>query len=370
MEPRPQRPRNMPGHPGGHPGGQPAQPSTPSGGVPGAPEGVDPATFIAPSRTDYDYSPLDLAPSGQRRRRQFVAAAVGGLVVLLIATLAFLGFLLFRDDNPTDGDAQLAARQTEVAMREATLDAEQTAVAGSGDQTPTAEDAAGETPTTPPGGATETPPSDATQPADAPTEPAEATTAASGSGSGPTSEELAALLPPESEAPAGLDTLVDNELDFDGVVEALGGSRPARANLEEWGWSGNAARQFNPSDPEAVDPEGLSVLTVSIHGFATSQAAAEALPFFSDILANNGYEEVDAPKVGDRARMLTIAQEDGSTEIALYVQAGQLLYRVTGVSAAGDPTETVTSIMSGMLDAAARAGHGVPLALATRERRL
>src|SRR5690606_36825441 len=94
MEPRPQRPRQpqggqQPRQPGQGQGGTPPPQHPQQGGAPdfdtqAYPQGYDPSAFVAPPRTDYDYSPLDLAPPGQRRRRQIIAGVIGALAVILI----------------------------------------------------------------------------------------------------------------------------------------------------------------------------------------------------------------------------------------------------------------------------------------------
>ncbi len=357
MEPRPQRPRSQIGpQPQGQPapgvsGGQP-----PHGGRPGQGgyvEGADPATFIAPARTDYDYSPLDLAPPGQRRRRQFVAAAVGGLTVLLLGAIAVFGYLLLRDE-PADDNNDVIAAQTELAESRATIAAQETIVAqAAAEQTALAQGAGAGTPTPPPAtqspageGAAETPAAVATEPpARTPADAAEGATEAL------TPEELSALLPEAGDIPGGLDAVTDNERDQAGVVEALGGGRPAEQNLETWGWTGNVERVFSASDPEALEAEATTFLSVSVHGFATPADAAEALPFFSDILVDaNGYEEVDAPALGDEARLLQLVSEDGTTNVALYVQEGTVLYRIGGASTGGDPTQDVIDTATVILE--------------------
>jgi len=352
MEPRPQRPRTQISPSQGRPQGQSGPGASgqhlPQGGRPGPGEygaGEDPASFIAPSRTDYDYSPLDLAPPGQRRRRQFVAATVGGLTVLLLGAIAVFGYLLLRDEPADSDQSDLIAAQTEAAELRATAAAAETIVAqAAAEQTAVAQGpiatpppAATEPPAgAPAAGATQAP---ATTPADAPA----ANTAQ-------TPEELAALLPAADAAPAGLDTADDTELDQAGVVEALGGGRPAEQNLETWGWTGNAQRVFSPSDPEAIAADATTFLSASVHGFATPEAAAEALPFFSDILVDGGWEEVEAPDLGDAARMLQTVNEDGSTNVALYIQEGTVLYRIGGSSIEGDPTQDVTDMATSILE--------------------
>ena len=356
MEPRPQRPRTQIGPPQGRPQGQPgpgaSEQQPPQGGRSGPGEygaEADPASFIAPSRTDYDYSPLDLAPSGQRRRRQFVAATIGGLTVLLLGAIAVFGYLLLRDE-PTNGDqSEVIAAQTEVAQQRATLSAQETIVAqAAAEQTAVAQGPGATSAATPPV-ATE-PPAEA--PAAGATQPPATTRAdAPAANTAQTPEELAALLPGADAVPAGLDAAADTELDQAGVVEALGGGRPAEQNLETWGWTGNAQRVFSPSDPEALEADATTFLSASVHGFATPAAAAEALPFFSDILVDGGWEEVEAPNLGDAARMLQTVNEDGSTNVALYIQDGTVLYRIGGSSTGGDPTQDVTDLATSILEA-------------------
>jgi hypothetical protein len=122
MEPRPQRPRQpQGGHPQqpGNPSGAGSPPSQSQGPIPlpdqdphGYPQGYEPGGYTAPPRTDYDYSPLDLAPPGQRRRRQIIAGVIGALAVILIGVLIVSGWMLLRDDDPDD-NGNLVAVATE-----------------------------------------------------------------------------------------------------------------------------------------------------------------------------------------------------------------------------------------------------------------
>lgn len=362
MEPRPQRPRP----PVGQGAPSPQQPNAPGSGLqrPGPgdyPEGVDPTTFIAPSRTEYDYSPLDLAPPGQRRRRQFVAAAIGGFSVLLLGALAIFGYLILRDEEPSGTNDDVIAAQTEVAQSRATIAAQETVVAqAAADQTAVAggdSTAPAGTPSAAPTAASGAPPTDA---AAQPTTPPDGATTgqptAPAAGAADTSgaldqEQLTALLPDVAAAPAGLDTPTDTQRDLATVVGALGGGRLAETNLTTWGWTGNVERSFNASDPAVIEAGATAFLSVSVHGFATPQAASEALPFFSDILVEGGYQELDAPQLGDSARLLQIQNEDGTTNIALYVQDGTVLYRVGASSTGGDPTTDAVNVMTTILEA-------------------
>ncbi len=193
----------------------------------GYPEGVDPAAFIAPPRTEYDYSPLDLAPPGQRRKRQLIAAAIGALSVLLLGALLVFGWMLIRDDSNTDdpgNDRVAVATEPGENQPAGTPPAES-------DAAPT------EAATTPPE-PTQAPAAEV-QPTAPPAAPADAAA-------------LTALLPTADSLPAGFDAGTDSQRDLAGVVEALGGSRSAQQALETWGWAGNVERSFNVADPAAI----------------------------------------------------------------------------------------------------------------------
>ena len=352
MEPRPQRPRTVGGQGqpqlarGGAPGGQAA-----AGDYPPGAEGADPTTFIAPSRTEYDYSPLDLAPPGQRRRRQIVAAAVGLLTLLLLGAVGVFAYLLVRDEGPGAG-SNLAASQTEVARDSATVAAQQTLVAQSAAQETAA---AGGVPASPDAATAASDPEEEAAGADATreaTEPRVATGAGAGRNAdeAPTADELTALLPDQALMPEDLTDIVDTERSLEEVVQALGGEPEVEQSLEEWGWSGNVERIFNAPDPSALAADAPVSVSVSLHGFRDEDAAGDALPVYADALASAGYEEIDAPNLGDSAQMLRATQEDGTQVVALYIQQGNVLYRIGGASPGGDPTAVVTDVAEQLLE--------------------
>lgn len=284
--------------------------------------------------------------------------------MLLLGALAVFGYLILRDEQPPETDDVIAA-QTEVAQRRATLAAEETIVAqAASEQTVVAQ---GGSSATPPPAAAPTTASDTDGATDAaPTDPAgdqaeptpapgEAATEPAAAGATDTSgaltpEQLTAFLPDAAAAPAGLDDVSDDARDLATVVEALGGTRAAETSLTTWGWTGNVERKFNASDPAVIEEGATSFLVVSVHGFATPDAASEALPFFSDILVNGGgYQELDAPQLGDNARLLQ-KDEDGTTNVALYVQDGTVLFRIGASSTGGDPTTDAEDIMTTILE--------------------
>lgn len=335
MEPRPQRPRSTT-----TPGGM--QQSAPQPGGSSSPQqtqhyqdrGDIGGSFIAPPRTEYDYSPLDLAPPAQRRKRQLVGGVIVALVVLVIGALAVFGYLLLRDDKPSDNG--LAPTQTAIAQMQATSTAQVAMNQAVG--TPSAVES---TATVPP-----------TQPAGATTAATKAPTSASAS-TGPTEAELKGLLPDAASLPVtGLDVVDDSSLTETDVAGALGGSRTAEQNLQTWGWSGNATRSFSASDPSVLDPGATTNVVVSVHGFNSPESAQEALTFFSDVLANSGYEEVDTPALGDKVRLLRMPNEDGSMNVALYVTKGNVLYRIGGsATVGGDPTDIVLQVADAIFNA-------------------
>jgi hypothetical protein len=362
MEPRPQRPRSA--SPQQRTGQVPAQQQPPEGHY----DEYD-QPYIAPPRTEYDYSPLDLAPSGQRRKRQLVAGAIGGLVILLIAAVSVLAFLLINNGDDDDG-VDLAARETQTAATSAAIDILQTqnadasinatgtaASAQGGTETPADESAATEAPT---GEATEAGEAEATEPAGEPTEAA-ADGAAAGSGdagegtsedtaAGPDVSELETMLPPADAIPAGLDNEAPTNLDQAAVVSALGDSRTAEQNLERWGWSGNVGRAWTPTDPAALESNTVTGLFVSIHGFNSPESAAEALQFFADVLASGeGQVEGDPPILGEGSRLLTSTAEDGTVTVALYVVQGNVLYRfgATGADPQADLIALAETTLAG-----------------------
>jgi hypothetical protein len=310
-----------------------------------------------------------------------VAAAVGGLAVLLIVAVSVLSYLLFTDDEE-DPSVDIAALATENAATRAALDAESTMLADAGAaQTATAGGeavATGESTGESEAGATEPAEGSAAQPTEGAAEPTgESTegeaqpTGASGeptgegeategavegageSTAGPNVSALNAMLPGEDALPAGLDAEEDTSLDQASVVTALGASRTVEQNLERWGWSGNVGRTWSASDPAALEAGATSNISVSIHGFKDAASAAEAFTFYSDVLAaQEGYEEGEPPAMGENSRILTMTDESGGVIVALYVQQGNVLYRFGGYApSGGDPTEDVIALATATLPA-------------------
>jgi len=154
------------------------------------------------------------------------------------------------------------------------------------------------------------------------------------------------LLPTESQVPAGLDLADEAERSKQDVSASLGGTDEVDQLLDDWGWSGNAFRDFVlPQDAEP-GPNGTTFLNVSVHRFTDAESAANALIFWSDqVVISQGLQDVEAPAIGASARLLTGAP-DGVPLSILYVQSGPFMYRLGGSSAniESDPTADVLNV--------------------------
>jgi hypothetical protein len=156
---------------------------------------------------------------------------------------------------------------------------------------------------------------------------------------------LLELLPSQDQVPAGLILVDEAERSKEEVITALGGTEEAAQLLDDWGWSGNAFRDFiaDKDDPPA---SGTTFLNVSVHRFADPESAANAMVFFSDqVIFVQGLEEVEPPAIGESARLLRGAP-DGVPLTVLYAQAGPIMYRVGGSTESpdGDPTADVLAV--------------------------
>jgi hypothetical protein len=157
---------------------------------------------------------------------------------------------------------------------------------------------------------------------------------------------LLELLPTQEQVPAGLVQVDEAERSKEEVTAALGGTEEAAQLLDDWGWSGNAFRDFIASDETAVPPGGTTFLNVSVHRFADPESAANALIVFSDkVIVDQGLQEVEPPAVGESARLLQGAP-DGVPLSILYAQQGPIMYRIGGStnSPDSDPTADVLTV--------------------------
>lgn len=164
-------------------------------------------------------------------------------------------------------------------------------------------------------------------------------------------QPLLDLLPTQDQVPAGMILSDEAERSKEEVLQALGGGGEAAQLLEDWGWSGNAYRDFIVPEDGVPPPTGTTFINTSVHRFADAESAANALVYYSDVVVNEqGLQEVEAPAIGESARLLQGAP--GGVPLAiLYVQQGPILYRLGGStsSAEGDPTTDVLSVATAII---------------------
>jgi hypothetical protein len=324
MEPRPPRPRSP------HPFDASAAPASSGVGERLYPGSGDAAQPVNPEAYGAGLPEGPLLPRQQRRQRGALRGIAATIVLLVL--VAVLGWL-FRD-------AILGAitppQTSPTPMPEVAAPA-----------TPTGEPALAELPNalatvTPTAAvATNTPhPSSTTVSAQANETPPPASDVSA------QTRPLLAFLPTQEQVPAGLVLTAEAERSKAEVVDSLGGSDEAAQLLDDWGWSGNAFREFTGDEANAA-PGAMTYLNVSVHRFADAASAANALTFFSDqVIFGQGLQEVDAPAVGEAARLLV-----GAPVAVLYVQDGPILYRF-GASASGadsDPSQELVTLAQSVI---------------------
>lgn len=327
MEPRPPRPRSA--NPFETPG------SSETAGIgerlypaPGEPAYYPGAETYAPGAAAVP----PLLPRRQRRQRRALRGIA--VAVVLVAAIAAMGWV-FRDavrgliipppPSPATDALVTAPGTPEPAPESAALPNALSTV------TPTAE---------PRSTATREPEKESPSQGVAATEPSEPDRDISAQ-----TRPLLDLLPTQAQLPAGLVQADEAERSKEEVVAALGGTEEAAQLLDDWGWSGNAFRDFI-ADKNAPPQSGTSFLNVSVHRFADPASAANALIVFSDkVIVDQGLEEVEAPAIGESARLLKGAP-DGVPLTILYAQQGPIMYRIGGStdSPDGDPTADVLTV--------------------------
>lgn len=141
----------------------------------------------------------------------------------------------------------------------------------------------------------------------------------------------------------------ESDLEMAAFLEQYDGVADAGTTLGEMGWQEGAYRQFGCDNPA---PGHVGWLTMGVSRFADAQAAAEAVAFFAESRAAvTGLQMAPVSVPGDRAAALAGPTVNG-TEYTLYLSDGPLLFRVTGVAAAGEARPDVERLAT---DLAARA---------------
>jgi hypothetical protein len=327
MEPRPPRPRSS------HPFETPGSPET---------AGIGERLYPAPGEPAYYPGAETYAPGApaappllpRRQRRQRGALRGIAVAVVLIAAVAGLGWV-FRD-----AVSGLIAPPAPSPAAEALVTAPGTPTAAP-ESVALPNALATVTPTVEPR-VTPSPEPDEDAPADAveATEPAAPDRDISAQ-----TLPLLDLLPSQEQMPAGLILVDEAERSKEEVIAALGSTEQAAQLLDDWGWSGNAFRDFI-ADEDAPPPSGTTFLNVSVHRFADAESAANALIVFSDeVILSQGLQEVEPPALGESARLL-VGEANDVTLSVLYAQQGPIMYRIGGSAAigSGDPTVDVLAV--------------------------
>lgn len=148
-------------------------------------------------------------------------------------------------------------------------------------------------------------------------------------------DALQELLPIEADLPPRLEGL---EVEAEGKRSlgqiAAGFPNPAEATdlLIDWGFYGNAYRNFVASASDA-SRSGTIYLEASLHGFATSRDAAEALSYYASSRATVlGHAEIPVRDVGDQTLAIGGPVEFGA-DATVYARTGSLLIRVSAAAA-------------------------------------
>jgi hypothetical protein len=154
---------------------------------------------------------------------------------------------------------------------------------------------------------------------------------------------LLAELP--ADLPSCLLPVGEETYDFAALVQRFPGTPGAADRLRALGWEAGAYRQFACDAPPLG---GLNWLDMSIHRFASASGAADAVPFYAGArMTGTQLAEVSAMALGDRSVAIAGPSELGA-EMTLYLSAGPLLLRVTGIGFEHDPRADVELVMTAL----------------------
>lgn len=316
MEPRPPRPR------GAY-----------LGQVPFAGQPVDPTMAGMAGQQNVPYAPPvavplagePLLPRQQRARQRILRVALSFIVglALLIGAGYLLKDFLFPANGPQTGQIPAAAT---VAATSIPVNSTQPA----GDNLL----------------ATAVPTATFTPVATKPPQPTPTTNAPSGAGGDLSTLTMIDLLPVNEMMPEGLAQTSTGERSLGDVVGALGGTQEAESLLRDWGWEGNAFRDFFTAEGTTT-PNGTYVVNVSVHRFLDEESADNALIYFSDYFVSQiGAEEITGDVIGDGSRLF-VGSPDGEPQTVLYMRIGNVMYRVGAnatVDSGGVPTDDVLAV--------------------------
>ncbi len=140
---------------------------------------------------------------------------------------------------------------------------------------------------------------------------------------------------------------IDGEgtLDFTEVVDRFPGVPDASTTLQSLGWEDGAYRQFGCDTPR---PGSVGWIDMSVHRFRDASSADAAVAFFASSRAL-GTSLLPAPAMDlGEANAALAGPAINGMEYTLYVSAGPLLFRVTGVAPFGDPRPNVEYVSSAL----------------------
>ncbi|MEZ4500569.1 MAG: hypothetical protein R2839_10950 [Thermomicrobiales bacterium] len=312
---------------------------SPSGTQGGGPW-YGPYGSLGPEPSEYRATkpPMPIKPRGERGNK-WLRYLLGILILVLAVGGSAFAITWFLDDDDDQNSGQPGSVQAQV-----TPTATVTSAAPAATQTPetlaepTATSATIAEPTATSGAAPE--PSPTSEPASqqvAP--PAESDTGGS--------EAVAAdFLPDVSDLGGDWIVQAEGERSQAEVGEALG--EGGEDTLVQLGWQANLFRDFNR---EVADDETFFI-SISVHQFATSEGASEALAYFSQVLASTGlYQDAAEVTIGD-ASVAMEGTQSGANLYALYVLDGNILVRFGGSSLMGDPAPYVNTVAAQIIDGA------------------
>lgn len=144
-------------------------------------------------------------------------------------------------------------------------------------------------------------------------------------------------------------SIVDDRTEnFDQALGRFSGVPDAADRLQAWGWQASAFRQFGCDGP----PDGeAGWIDISVHLFADSAAAQEAVDYFTAVrLDGSPYIKGASPGIGDYSTAMSGPAVNGK-DFTIYASQGPLLIRVTGVSPSGIPFMNVLTVAQAVLAA-------------------
>ncbi len=132
--------------------------------------------------------------------------------------------------------------------------------------------------------------------------------------------------------PAGLVEIERGSRTAEEIADGFPDPFEARQLLTLWGFGGNAYYNY-----AGETRDGTTSLEVSLHLFADTVSAADALSYYAAgrVIAL-GLDLVPVAAIGDEV-LAVAGDRDGSAEVTFYVRSGTILVRVSAVAPSGDP---------------------------------